>query len=133
MFVALGLFQLLVYSLVGTIVEVKVNLNFSIYYSISISNTFCFHHFQNEHFFKYVCDIQWYALPIVEQKKVLLMLAKCQKPKEYTIADQVPLNFDTCVRVWNFGICFLVFIIFIPIFQILKTVYSFFMMLLETL
>ncbi|XP_065361861.1 odorant receptor 67d-like [Calliphora vicina] len=60
------------------------------------------------------CDCLWYELSVPEQKLIILMLRKAQKPKTLTIGHMMPLSMNTAL-------------------QLTKAIYSYMMMLVNFL
>jgi 7tm Odorant receptor len=59
---------------------------------------------QNDSLVEYVNETLWYLLPVAEQKKMILLLMRCQNPKEFTIAGMASLNLDTLVKVSQYDL-----------------------------
>jgi hypothetical protein len=73
----IALFQLLVYSVLGSVVEKK-----------------------NEDVACFISNLLWYLMPVSEQKLVIPLVIKTQRTTIFEIGFVgLPLNMDTCVEV----------------------------------
>uniref|UniRef100_A0A182PKS2 Uncharacterized protein n=1 Tax=Anopheles epiroticus TaxID=199890 RepID=A0A182PKS2_9DIPT len=71
-FIVISLFQLFVFSLMGTVMQIM-----------------------NERMLKYVSSMPWYMLPTEEQQRFKFMLARSQLPAEMVIRSVGPMNMET--------------------------------------
>jgi hypothetical protein len=75
--VLIALFQLLVYSILGSVVEKK-----------------------NDDVERYISNLLWYLMPVSEQKLIIPLMVKTQRSTIFEIGFVgLPLNVDTCVEV----------------------------------
>lgn len=109
----------------------SVSINMQIFFTIILNVL------QNEKLLEIVYEIDWYLLPIEDQRMVLLLLMKTQNCTEMWIGWFAPLNVESGFAVSVIYTTYILQIfnslVLIVILQVLKTIYQSFMFMLNVL